>query len=100
MELESIMVSEVRQRQIPHGFTCTWDLKSKTNKKQKQTLKYNQETGGWEREGGGGWAEQVKGMKKHKFPLIKQVSHRDDKCSMANIASNIVVTLHGDRWWL
>lgn len=39
-------------------------------------------------------------MKKYKFPLLKQVSHRDDKCSMANIAGNIVVTLHGDRWWL
>ena len=31
MDLEIIILSEVRQRQIPYDITCTWNLKYNTN---------------------------------------------------------------------
>ena len=38
MELEGFMLSEVREKQIPYGFTFMWNLKNETNE---QTTKSN-----------------------------------------------------------
>ena len=43
MKLENIMLSKIRERQIPYDFTYMWYLRNKTNKhrweKEKQTKK-------------------------------------------------------------
>ena len=43
MDLEGIMLSEVRERQIPYDLTYKWNLKKKKTKNQKQmnTFKTN-----------------------------------------------------------
>lgn len=33
----------------------------------------------------GEWAKEVKGIKRYKFPIIKQVNHRDEKYSNRGI---------------
>jgi len=35
-----------KERQIPYDFTYIWNLRNKTNKKQKQTCKYREQSGG------------------------------------------------------
>ena len=49
MDLESIMLSEMSQRQIPYNFTFMWNLKCEINEqtKQKQTHGYRLRTN-WE----------------------------------------------------
>lgn len=44
-----------------------------------------------------GWTKQVKGIKRHKLPVIKLLSLRNEKYNIGNTVNNIVVTLHGDR---
>ena len=39
--------------------------------------------------------KKVKGNKRHKITVIKQISHRDGVYSTGNIINNIVITLHG-----
>ena len=61
MELESIMLSEISQRQIPYDFTHMWNLRndkktSKGDKKRerqtkKQTLNYRAQIDGYQRGG-------------------------------------------------
>ena len=52
MDLEDIMLSEirVRERQIPYDFTYVWNLKNKTKEqtKQKSTHSYREQTGGYQ----------------------------------------------------
>ena len=49
-------------------------------------------------EGVGEWEKWVKGSKKHKVPVIKYMSHRDEKYSIEYIVHGIVMALLGDRW--
>lgn len=76
-----------------------WNQKKKkwTKTNKQHTNKYRkptEQTGGCQ--GGGG-----RGLRGKKFQLQKQiVSHGDEKYSIGNMVSNIVVTLCGDRWWL
>ena len=37
-DLESIMLTRIRQRQIPYDFTCMWNLKTKPNKTKQTEL--------------------------------------------------------------
>ena len=39
-------------------------------------------------------------IKRYKLPVIKQVSHGDEKYSTRNIVNNTVQTLYGDGWSL
>ena len=59
---ESIMLSEISQRQIQYDFTPMWNLRNKTSKQRrrkrvkgkqtkKQTLNYRQQTDGYQRGG-------------------------------------------------
>ena len=41
--------------------------------------------------------KMVKGIKGYKHPVIKSVSHRDEKYSIGNIVNNMVI-MYGDRW--
>lgn len=43
-------------------------------------------------------ATWVKGMRKYKPAVRKQISHADVTYSMGNIFHTIVLTLSGDRW--
>lgn len=42
--------------------------------------------------------EKSEGEKRHKFPVIKAVSRGDVGHSTGSKASDIVITLYGDRW--
>ena len=62
MVLESIMLREIRERQILYDFIHMWNLRNKTNKQRKskrkrqtkkQTLNHRKQTDGYQR--GGGW---------------------------------------------
>ena len=37
---------------------------------------------------------------RYKFPVTKQMSHRDEMHSEGNIANYITIVLYGDRWLL
>ena len=56
MDLEGIMLSEIRERQMLYDFTHMWNLRNKTNRKKiqtkKQTLNYREQTDGYQRGGG------------------------------------------------
>ena len=39
----------------------------------------------------------MKGIKRYKLPVMKSVSHGDEKYSRGNIFNNIEITLYGDR---
>lgn len=39
----------------------------------------------------------MKGVKKYRLPVIKGVSHEDEKYSTGNIVSNVVITSYGDH---
>lgn len=43
--------------------------------------------------------ETVKGIKRFldKLPIIKYISHGNEKDSIGNIVNNILITLYGDR---
>lgn len=56
----------------------------------KQTLKLRTTTAA-RREVAGGWRKQTKGIKRDRPPVIKQISHSDEKQSMENIVTNIVI---------
>ena len=34
------------------------------------------------------------------LPVIKEISHEDEKYSLENIVNNTVITLYSDRWQL
>ena len=61
MDLEIIILSELRERQTPYGITYMWNLKYYTNKPVYKTrnrvidTENRLEEGGWGREGVGGW---------------------------------------------
>ena len=40
----------------------------------------------------------MKGIKRYKLPVIRLISHRDEKYSLENIINKIVITLYGKRW--
>lgn len=42
----------------------------------------------------------MKAIRRYKLPVIKQISHRDERGSRENRVNDIVVTLYGDRWQL
>lgn len=46
----------------------------------------------------GEWVKLEKGIKRHKFPVIKEIRHWDAMYSIGNIVNNIVTSLCGDRW--
>ena len=58
MDLESVMLSEISQRQMPYDFTYMWNLETKQNEqrkkthKQKHRLKHKEQTGGYQSESG------------------------------------------------
>ena len=57
IDLEGITLSKkklVKERQIPYNFTYMWNLNNKINEqtKLKQTHRYREWTGGWQRGGG------------------------------------------------
>ena len=41
----------------------------------------------------------MKGIKRYKLPVIKQLCDGDEKDNIENIVNNAVITLYGDRWW-
>ena len=41
--------------------------------------------------------EEVKEIKRYKFPVIKLKTYGDEKYSIRNMVDNIVITLYGDR---
>ena len=43
-------------------------------------------------------AQQVKGIKMHELPVINSMRYGDEKYSIRNKVSNIVITLYGNRW--
>lgn len=63
------------------------------NKRQKQTCKYGEQSGGYQRGrlGEGGWAKYVKEIKRYKFPVMKDIHHRDIKYSIRNRVDNTVI---------
>ena len=65
---------------------------NKTNR-----LKYREQTGVVRGKVYGEWVKQVKETKRFKLPVIKQVSHENEKDSIGNTANNIVIMLYGDR---
>ena len=78
MDCEGIMLSEVsqrRQREIPFDFTSVWNIK--TNKPHLKLIDAEsrvvvaRDRGGWQ------WWGWVKGVIRHKCPVIKSVGPRD-----------------------
>ena len=61
------------QRQIPYYFIYMqiWKKKDRTNKK---ACRYREEIGGWQRWGVGGRQKWMKGVKRYKLPVVKQMS--------------------------
>ena len=47
--------------------------------------------------GRGEWVKQMKEIKKYKLPVMKHISHRDEKYNIGNTINNILITLYGDR---
>ena len=97
----SLMLSEIIQTNAIWSHLYVESKTQTWTNKNRNRLKYREQTGGGQRGGGRrGWAKQVKGMKRHKLAVMKQVSHRDEKYSLGNIVNNIVIMLCGDRWRL
>ena len=76
MDLEGIMLSEVRQRTTylkVYVFTYMWNLKNKwmSITKQKQTHRYREQTSGYQWEEGPGEVLMGKGIKRAKLLRIK-----------------------------
>ena len=77
MDLESIMLSEGNQRQILYDITYIQNLKKQDKiKTELIDMEYREETGGCQTgvagsRGGGNW---VKGCKRDKLPVIRQIS--------------------------
>ena len=94
--LSSSSVSD-KERPTPYDFTCTWNLRNKTNKPTKQNRLIDAENrlivarG----EGLGGLGEKVKGLGSSSWFL--QNSHRDVKYSIGNTVSNSVITMNRAR---
>lgn len=51
-------------------------------------------------EGVWGQGKEIKGNKRYKLPVIKEISHREEKSSTGKRVNNPTVTLFGDRWRL
>ena len=48
----------------------------------------------------GACKKQVKGIKRYKLPVIKQISHRDRICSIKSTVNNPVIILYDDNdYW-
>ena len=66
-DLEGVMLNKSgKERQVPHDFTYMWNLKNKINEqaKQKQTLRYREQTdGGQIGDGLGEGVKKVKGLR-------------------------------------
>ena len=81
------------------SFICRIKTQNKLiNKKQKQTLKYRDQTDGCQRWGRGNGEKWVKGNGRCMVTVMEWISHRDEKYSVENIVSGFVIALHGDRW--
>lgn len=39
----------------------------------------------------------MKGIKRHKLPIIKEIGHRNEKYSIGNTVNNIVIMLYVDN---
>lgn len=40
----------------------------------------------------------MKGIKKYRLPVIKQINHKDEKGGIQITVKNIALTVYGDRW--
>ena len=86
-------ISQTEKRQILYDLTYMWNLKQTKRQKNKDTKLID--TGnrlvfargrGW----GVGWMKQMKVVKRHKLPVIKQRSHADITCSMMTIGNTVL----------
>lgn len=83
IDLEGLMWSERRQRQILDDLTYIENLPSKTKQKRR--------TDWWLPEARSGrWGKQIKVVKRYKFPVIRLISFRDVMSSIINIVNNSV----------
>ena len=80
-----------REREISYGLTYMWNLKTKTKPKQYKIELIDTENRLVVARGGEGWAKQVKGIKRYKPSIIKEISHGDVMYSMMIIVSNIIL---------
>ena len=48
--------------------------------------------------GGEGWATWVKGSGSYKLLVIEWISHEDERYSIGNIISGIIMPLYSNRW--
>lgn len=80
------------------GMSSFWEFKAATPY---ILLKYKQVVS--RKEGGRQGAKEVKGIKRHKSPVICQLfscSVLLDLCNIRDMVSNIVIALCGDSWLL
>ena len=104
VNLESIILCEIRERQIQFDFTCMWNLKSKTNEQNKmKTHSWVRRTNKCLPEGtgrgvGGGGNDWNRWGKFNVQASNYKISHGKIMYSIGNTVNNIVVTLYGDRW--
>ena len=72
MDVQGIVLSEIRQRKTPYDFTYMWNLKKKqTNKQVKNKLVDTENRLVVARGRCGGWVKWVTGVKTYKLPVIK-----------------------------
>ena len=102
MDLEGIMLNEVSQTRTimvwVHLYVKPKKQNKWTNKKQNRNKTIDTRNklvvpGGV----GEGMGEIGEGIKRHRLPVIRQMSHRAVMHSIGNLVNNIVITLYGDR---
>lgn len=77
-----------------------WNRKYKSNRQNRNRLTNTKnESMVTKREAGGEMGKKVNGIKRYKFPVIKQISHGNVRYSTGKPVNN-VIPLYSDRWLL
>ena len=90
MKLKGIIVSELRERQIPYDLSfIIWNHKHPTN----QVHRCREQIAGCQRLGGGRWAKKVNVVKRYELPLIRCISPGVVMYRMVTIVNNTVLCI-------
>lgn len=93
MDLEGIVLNEIGQTEKDKY----WFRKGKNVvKKQKQTNRYREQTGGYHKVRGR--VKLVREIRVHTSNNKTQVCHKDVTYSIGNIGNRMIIIFYGDRW--